>query len=412
MAAFTWNSQSSQDPLIAANWLKSDGTSNTMPGASDDIYFLSVPGVTLANVWASGGVGSAMAAPTTSGASSTGGNLAFNTNYFYYVTALLSNGETPVSAELSYTTPNNAVNTNQITLNWSAVSGASGYKVYRGTSSGGELYLASPGNVTSYADTSATVPAGKPPGIITFNSINFSQGFTGTIGNSGQNGYWVIGGATTWQIGIPVSGNALASGSGRIKINFGSTAFTGTVLNTGQSIDVGQDPVRILGTSSSNVLSVLGGKGVSVANNQPGETSNISGALNVAGNGVTCTMSGGVTWNNANVSGGATLTINSAASGSTPQLNVSSGSQAITYGTGAIATITNGGTVKSNSTGTVTTWNNLPSAIADFSGSAIARAVTTMNSYPNSKIQRYASGGSYLTISTHNKLGITTESYT
>ncbi|GEM_PF-3438405 len=40
----------------------------------------------------------------------------------------------------------------QITLNWSAVSGATGYKVYRGTASGNETLFATLGSVTSYAN--------------------------------------------------------------------------------------------------------------------------------------------------------------------------------------------------------------------------------------------------------------------
>src|SRR6185312_3492007 len=74
---------------------------------------------------------------------------------------------------------------------------------------------------------------------VTLNSLTVSQTFTGTIGTastSGTFGYWKIG-ATTWTIGTPSGDGIAAIGSGRIKINFGSAVFAGTVLATGSSID-------------------------------------------------------------------------------------------------------------------------------------------------------------------------------
>src|SRR5436305_11392234 len=81
---------------------------------------------------------------------------------------------------------------------------------------------------------------------VTLNSLTISQTFAGTIGTTattGTFGYWKIG-ATTWTIGTPSSDGTAAGGSGRIKIDFGSAAFTGTVLATGTSVDSGQQPVR------------------------------------------------------------------------------------------------------------------------------------------------------------------------
>ncbi|HZD86455.1 MAG TPA: hypothetical protein VE088_00440 [Gaiellaceae bacterium] len=107
------------------------------------------------------------AAATTSissftGASTTGGHLAGGTTYYYEVTAVTGSGESIAGSESSYTPPAGTT-TNQVTLDWPAVSGATGYKIYRSTSEGGEQLLATLGAVTSYADTSATVPSGSPP---------------------------------------------------------------------------------------------------------------------------------------------------------------------------------------------------------------------------------------------------------
>src|SRR6185437_13069021 len=109
------------------------------------------------------------------------------------------------------------------------------------------------------------------------NSLTISQTFTGTIGTastSGTFGYWKIG-ATTWTIGTPSGDGIAAIGSGRIKVNFGSAVFAGTVLATGSSIDPGAEPVRVKGSNASNKLFVLGGR-VGVATNLPGETATLA----------------------------------------------------------------------------------------------------------------------------------------
>jgi hypothetical protein len=97
------------------------------------------------------------------GASSTGGFLAQSTQYFYKVTALNGVGESTPSAEQSYTTPASGTATNQVTVNWTASTGATGYSIYRSTTTGTEQLLATVGAVTSYADTTNTTPAGSLP---------------------------------------------------------------------------------------------------------------------------------------------------------------------------------------------------------------------------------------------------------
>jgi hypothetical protein len=83
----------------------------------------------------------------------TGGTLAANT-YYYVVTAIDNlGGETTISNEASVAIAAN----HQITLNWAAVAGAAGYKIYRGTSSGLEGLIATgPIATNSYSDLGAT----------------------------------------------------------------------------------------------------------------------------------------------------------------------------------------------------------------------------------------------------------------
>jgi hypothetical protein len=92
-------------------------------------------------------------------ASGSGGTLAAQT-YYYVVTATNSRGETLPSNEVQATTSGS---TGSVRLTWTAVSGATGYRVYRGTASGAEKLLTSVGSVTSYTDTGASTPGSQSP---------------------------------------------------------------------------------------------------------------------------------------------------------------------------------------------------------------------------------------------------------
>jgi hypothetical protein len=74
--------------------------------------------------------GTAMAAPTLSG-SSTSGSLSTNTTYYYVVTAVNALGESAGKVASVNTGSNKTV-----TVSWAAVTGATGYNVYRTTTSG------------------------------------------------------------------------------------------------------------------------------------------------------------------------------------------------------------------------------------------------------------------------------------
>lgn len=91
--------------------------------------------------------------------STSGGTLAAAT-YYYVITALNAAGETIKSNELSVTTTGT---TSSNTLTWTAVTGATSYRVYRGTSAAGENVYYTPGNVVTYVDTGAANTGGSPP---------------------------------------------------------------------------------------------------------------------------------------------------------------------------------------------------------------------------------------------------------
>jgi fibronectin type 3 domain-containing protein len=90
----------------------------------------------------------------------TDSNVTGGTTYYYEVTAVDAAGQSPRSSEVSATplqvgAPTGlaaSAGSSNVTLSWNPVSGATSYKVYRGTSSGGESFDMAV-TVTSFSDT-------------------------------------------------------------------------------------------------------------------------------------------------------------------------------------------------------------------------------------------------------------------
>lgn len=103
-----------------------------------------------------------------------GGSLTNGTTYFYVITAIDGYGESLASNERSFT----ATATNQTaTLNWDTVPGATGYRIYRTTTSGtyGATSLVTTinlGTTNTYNDTGTALTAGTPPAV--FPIISFA----------------------------------------------------------------------------------------------------------------------------------------------------------------------------------------------------------------------------------------------
>ena len=113
-----------------------------------------------------------------------------NATYYYTVTTITTSGESPSSNEVSATT---AGALNHVNLTWNQASGATGYKVYRGTSPGVENTLIATipsGNTLSFTDTgfeATTASAPRASHLFTAfvawgdNSGNTSNDGTGTV---------------------------------------------------------------------------------------------------------------------------------------------------------------------------------------------------------------------------------------
>lgn len=108
--------------------------------------------------------GNSIAAPVlTLSTTASGGTFAAGT-YYWKITAINSRGETVGSNEISKALTLNQ----QQTMTWAAISGATGYKVYRGTVAGSEnILVATLGAVTTYTDTGIAGTAGTVPTVNT-----------------------------------------------------------------------------------------------------------------------------------------------------------------------------------------------------------------------------------------------------
>ncbi len=102
-------------------------------------------------------------APSTA---TTGGNIAASTTNYYVVTALNGFGETIASNEESITTGSGTA-TNANTISWNSVTNATSYRVYRGTTAGGENVYFAVASGTTFLDTGAAGTSGSPPAVNT-----------------------------------------------------------------------------------------------------------------------------------------------------------------------------------------------------------------------------------------------------
>lgn len=246
----------------------------------------------------------------------------------------------------------------------------------------------------------------------TYGEVNFSAGLPTTYSVGAQDlasaddfGFWVIN-ATVINIGVPVaaSGNALGSnfgqGPGRIKLNTGTVACTVNVFSTGNSLDTGLEPVRILANNASTVVNVLGGT-VGIGTNLPGDTSTIGTAV-ASGSNSNLDVGPGVTATTVQVANSATAYLES----SPATLTVAANATAYAVGLPLITTLNNYGTCNFNvrpaSGAAITTLNTYGGSTFDASGNPGAFTVTNWNNYSSAsspvKVQKFQANANQITL--------------
>jgi hypothetical protein len=139
------------------------------------------------------------------------------------------------------------------------------------------------GAVSTYAIT-----AGLNQSAVTLAELNIVSDYTGSTALIGTATAYLQIGATIVNIGLP-SPNGTGAGSGRIKLDLGSVASRIAVFSTaGSGVDSTNvlEPVRIIGTSASNILNIHDGV-VGVAMTNPSEQSTLD-KVTVTGGRLNC----------------------------------------------------------------------------------------------------------------------------
>lgn len=160
------------------------------------------------------------------------------------VTSFTDVGGSSTAGSPPGTNTSGGLSTNTIT--WGAVSGATGYRVYRGTSSNGQnvYYAVSGGGSTSFADVGGTSTAGSPPGTNTTASATSSNSLS----------WSAVTGATSYRVY-----RGLASGAQDVFYAVGNVT---TYTDTGAASSAGSPPTK---NTTSITLDFSGGIPAGVA---------------------------------------------------------------------------------------------------------------------------------------------------
>lgn len=137
----------------------------------------------------------------------------------------------------------------------------------------------------SVGSTIYAITDGLNQSAVTLAELNIVSDYTGTTALIGTASAYLQIGATIVNVGLPAP-SGTGAGSGRIKLNLGSVASRIAVFSTASSgTDSGNvlEPLRIIGTSASNILMVYGGV-VGVGTTNPSEQATLD-KLTVAGSG-------------------------------------------------------------------------------------------------------------------------------
>lgn len=180
--------------FVSATTLASGFTSNRWQYASFDNSMVLVNGLNAAQVYDGTTITPMVITPLATPVNDTftldTGTLVTGT-YYYRVSAYNSSGETLASVETSLAITGPA----GVKVKWLPVAGADGYKVY-GNTMGGELLMATLGNVLEWVDDGSVTPAGALP---SSNSTAPPAGsLLGVVNFKGRAFYWQLSSLDIW----------------------------------------------------------------------------------------------------------------------------------------------------------------------------------------------------------------------
>jgi F0F1-type ATP synthase epsilon subunit len=194
-----------------------------------------------------------MAVPSgVSATTSSGGTL--NGTYYYKVSASDGSGWTVLSSEVSATVDGGQT-AGTIIVSWNAVTGAVKYRVWRGTSSGGQNEYYETTSTSISDNGSLTFTSGTPPSVTAAYVVRIT--YSGTS--------WFLGGNVG--IGTTSPGQKLTV-TGNIGLQAGANAFIGTLDNYALSLRTNNtDRVYITNTGNVGIGTTSPGQKLTVTGN-------------------------------------------------------------------------------------------------------------------------------------------------
>ncbi len=325
--------------------------------------------------------------------------LANGTTYYYVVEAVDASGNSPNSVQTSALTLPAAptgfsavANSNQVTLTWSATTGAASYTIGQSTTSGGPYTTIASGiTATSYTTTgltngttyyyvvSAVNATGTGANSAQISSVPTAQPLywdtTTSAGLGNGSGNWDINTTPTWSASTAGTNNPLLTYLNDDTVYFQTAGIMTATIASGTTIKVGSVNQAVNGTATT----ITGGT-LQIDTN--------SGITNGVGSGnQALTINSPIVLNSANV------TINNATTAGSMTL----GGAISQIGSGSGITLTGAGTVILNGANTFTGATTISAGTLQFNSATAMSSASTLTLGNNTTLSLFSSSGATFT---------------
>jgi hypothetical protein len=211
----------------------------------------------------------------------TGGSLSSGNTYYYVVTALGPYGTGGAAGEsmgVEYGPYTTTSTNNKIVIDWPAMTSATGYKVYRGSTAGGETgYISEAKTTFSYTESNAALTAGTPPLNLSVVHLEEALPPMSAPGLSNSTTHGTLTKSTTYYYEVTALGPWGESAGTQANITTGSAGYTNQVILTWTQVPnaTGYNVYRTTAIDNQTNTGVFFGSNNGYINNATCGTTNI-----------------------------------------------------------------------------------------------------------------------------------------